>query len=273
MNFSWFIFQATSGKLEYQRLMDADCTYDIVCKLKVKIHDSSCITITLSLLNLAWICDVIREPVFASSFMERESRVDTGSAAQFTPDYRSERMKYQTTLALIKMVIPVAVYLVTVIIVGSNAGDTPFGGSTKVDFWWKRPNLREDSTYQSGGVKYLTADFIDHYFSRAMLEITEKLKTERSNTASNTSLLYLVCAFLGVAVIGLTAGTIATYKHRQAAAAEQEVQKARLQKVFEAYSRGQLGFDGAQFHRQHQAVDLLGQGRRQNPAEGMMGDI
>ena len=273
MDLIWFYFQAANGKLEYQGLMDADCIYDIVYKLKVKIHNFNYKAITLSVLKLAWIYGVIQKQVFASNFMERRSRVDTGSAAQSTLGYRGERMKYQTTLALIKMVIPVAVYLVTVIVVGSNAGDTPFGGSTKIDFWWKRPNLREDSTYQSGGVKYLTADFIDHYFSRAMLEITEKLKAERSNTASNTSLLYLVCAFLGVAVIGLTAGTIATYKHRRAAAADQEIQKARFQKVFEAYNRGQFNLEGAQFHRQNQAVDLIGQARRQNAAEGMMGDI
>ena len=139
---------------------------------------------------------------------------------------------------MLRTVLPVLIYVITMVVSG-QAGDSFAGGAT-LNFWWRKPELRDGVTYESGGVKYVTTEFLTTMFDRAMLEFSNKLAAEKQNTAFNSALVYALCIIVGVGIIGVSLSAFANHRQRQTTANQKREQEEKFKSMYNFFTKQQV---------------------------------
>ena len=150
----------------------------------------------------------------------------------------AQHMKGEAIAMMLRTVLPVLIYVITMVVSG-QAGDSFAGGAT-LNFWWRKPELRDGVTYESGGVKYVTTEFLTTMFDRAMLEFNNKLATEKQNTAFNSALVYALCIIVGVGIIGVSLSAFANHRQRQATANQKREQEEKFKSMYNFFTKQQV---------------------------------
>ena len=240
MIFIFVSMQDSGGKLvmidQHPNVLCNHCYYYVSMNLCKEAMNDTCVTRHVTEESEADTAGVSYSGVSWGSVVPR-LLCDTvkSTLVLWTP---AQHMKGEVLAMMMRTVLPVLLYVITMVVSG-QAGDSFAGGAT-LNFWWRKPELRDGVTYESGGVKYVTTEFLTTMFDRAMLEFNNKLATEKQNTAFNSALVYALCIIVGVGIIGVSLSAFANHRQRQATANQKREQEEKFKSMYNFFTKQQV---------------------------------